>query len=408
MGAAMVYGIAAAVALLLVFGYCWICKERDTWFLLLFISVCVVNLGYVSLAISGTLAEAMLANRIAYLGSVFLPLCMLMIILRICRIQPGRAVVSGLALLSIATFLVAASGGYTDWYYREVTLEFVNGTARLNKIYGPLHNWYPVYLALYFAMMLAAIVHFAGRADAVPAKQTALIVLSNMAIWLFEQFVDLQFEFLAISYIVSEVLLLFLHDSRVPDGKTEEWQSGENGSQGMEFASGILALTAREREVLNALAADKKRREIADELFVSENTVKKHVSHIYEKLGVASRKELCELLQAEEAETGSEGTEVTENPGDSLPNGENEVLMRDFAALVDTLTPAERGILQYVIDGCSIDEIAERACISIHTVKKHNSNMNRKLGIRSREELLRYIDLFRRSGCLDRISRRPE
>jgi LuxR family transcriptional regulator, maltose regulon positive regulatory protein len=49
------------------------------------------------------------------------------------------------------------------------------------------------------------------------------------------------------------------------------------------------ALTQRELEVLQLLAAGKRNREIASELVVTEDTVKKHISHIFEKLGATTR-----------------------------------------------------------------------------------------------------------------------
>ena len=55
-------------------------------------------------------------------------------------------------------------------------------------------------------------------------------------------------------------------------------------------------------------------------------------------------------------------------------------------------------------DGCSLEEVAARAYISVATAKKHNTNINRKLGVTSREELMLYIDLFRRCGRLDEIA----
>lgn len=48
-------------------------------------------------------------------------------------------------------------------------------------------------------------------------------------------------------------------------------------------------LTAREVEVLRALARGGTNRVIAEELFISEKTVASHVSHIFTKLGVTSR-----------------------------------------------------------------------------------------------------------------------
>jgi DNA-binding NarL/FixJ family response regulator len=48
-------------------------------------------------------------------------------------------------------------------------------------------------------------------------------------------------------------------------------------------------LTAREVEVLRLLATGKTNRTIADELFLSEKTVARHVSNIFTKLGLSSR-----------------------------------------------------------------------------------------------------------------------
>ena len=51
----------------------------------------------------------------------------------------------------------------------------------------------------------------------------------------------------------------------------------------------VEALSARELEVLALLAAGKPNRDIAQELVVTLETVKKHVSHIFDKLGVVNR-----------------------------------------------------------------------------------------------------------------------
>ena len=51
----------------------------------------------------------------------------------------------------------------------------------------------------------------------------------------------------------------------------------------------LRALTEREREVLNLLAQGLVNKEIADQLFISTNTVKRHLKAIFEKLGVHTR-----------------------------------------------------------------------------------------------------------------------
>lgn len=48
-------------------------------------------------------------------------------------------------------------------------------------------------------------------------------------------------------------------------------------------------LTDREAEVLQQIAGGNRNRDIADKLFITEETVKKHITHIMEKLGANDR-----------------------------------------------------------------------------------------------------------------------
>lgn len=54
-------------------------------------------------------------------------------------------------------------------------------------------------------------------------------------------------------------------------------------------------LTAREMSVLRLVVHGKANKEIADDLFISEGTVKIHLTHLFQKLGVASRTEAIAL-----------------------------------------------------------------------------------------------------------------
>lgn len=53
----------------------------------------------------------------------------------------------------------------------------------------------------------------------------------------------------------------------------------------------VGSLTSRERQVLGLLAAGQANRDIAGDLVISLDTVKRHVSHILAKLGAANRTE---------------------------------------------------------------------------------------------------------------------
>jgi DNA-binding NarL/FixJ family response regulator len=56
-------------------------------------------------------------------------------------------------------------------------------------------------------------------------------------------------------------------------------------------------LTVRELEVLRQLASDRDNDAIAENLNLSSGTVRLHVHHVYQKLGVGSRQELVQYLK---------------------------------------------------------------------------------------------------------------
>jgi len=59
-----------------------------------------------------------------------------------------------------------------------------------------------------------------------------------------------------------------------------------------------LAITPRELEILGLIASGLSTREIADKLFVSENTVKTHASRLFDKLGAKRRTQAVQLGKA--------------------------------------------------------------------------------------------------------------
>jgi DNA-binding NarL/FixJ family response regulator len=77
---------------------------------------------------------------------------------------------------------------------------------------------------------------------------------------------------------------------------------GEQGGAGPRRDSGPDALTEREREVMGFIGRGRSNRDIAEELVISEKTVKNHIRAIYDKLGVANRAEAMAVWLGTERE----------------------------------------------------------------------------------------------------------
>ncbi len=110
------------------------------------------------------------------------------------------------------------------------------------------------------------------------------------------------------------------------------------------------------------------------------------------KYRFAELEELCKWLAEREQPTEA---------GDLPPNMAE--LLENFAWNVKRLTNAEYNIFRYYMNGYEVAQIPTAACVSMSTVKKHNGNIYRKLGISSNEELMMYLDLFRRCDCIEKL-----
>ena len=193
----IIYSAAAILSLLLLIGCCILVKRRKTWFVLLFSSVLAVNIGYTLLAMSTCLTMALWANRLAYLGSVFLPLAMLMIILDVSGTHYPKWLHGALGALSILVFLIAASPGVLPIYYKEVSFEVMDGVSTLVKVYGPLHPLYLIYLLGYFTTMVAVIIRAQIKKTidtTAHAVILAIAVFVNIGVWFIEQLTSIDFE----------------------------------------------------------------------------------------------------------------------------------------------------------------------------------------------------------------------
>ena len=311
------YAICLIAAVGLLIAYSAMMKNKEIWLTMLHICVSVVNLGYLLMSLANNVKFALFGNDVAYLGSVFLSMCMCLTIARLCGFEVKKAHAITCATLGVIMFAIIVSSPMIPLYYKSVDIEMIDGSTKLVKEYGVLHPVYMVYLLGYFAAMIGTIINSVRKkkiGDTRLAGFMAAIVCINIVVWLFEKMIRWEYEFLSVTYIASEFLLLIVYwmlqdygrkndiPTYTPAEKEElavqitEMTMEAKLAKVLTFVKGDNPLSMREREILEMVIAGKKRREIADKMHLSENTVKTYTRTLYGKLEISCREELYELL----------------------------------------------------------------------------------------------------------------
>lgn len=97
-------------------------------------------------------------------------------------------------------------------------------------------------------------------------------------------------------------------DSSMTEGRAGEsadieeravgWEAGADRGDPVAEVASEFQLTGRERDVLELLSKGRSSTYIAEQLFVSQNTVRSHITHIYAKCNVHSRQEIITLIDS--------------------------------------------------------------------------------------------------------------
>ena len=313
------YAICLIAAVGLLIAYSVIVKNKEFWLTMLHVCVSVVNLGYLIMSLANTVEFAVFGNDVAYLGSVFLSMCMFLTIVRLCGFEIKKSHVITCVSLGAVMFAVIASSPMLPLYYKSVDIEMIDGAAKLVKEYGVLHPVYLFYLLGYFASMIGTIIHSVRKKKIGKPKLAgfiAAIVCGNLVIWLFEKMVRWEYEFLSVTYIISEFLLLsvywmlqdYVHKNDIPKPVTHGekvsvifMDSRERAEKIKQIIASLpegATLTARQVDILEGILEGKSRKEMAAHLHLSENTVKMHTTSLFKILKVTSREEIIALIKA--------------------------------------------------------------------------------------------------------------
>jgi len=189
---------------------------------------------------------------------------------------------NALDYLVVDTLMLGACGIF-DLFWWSIIGEMLNYTENPVKVFGTGLS------ANVFGVLCGGVVGMAVTSIQLPSAEVAVIALTVVCVTL----VILPPLNRQLVMVLKNHVYLASYDNMSMTQKAEIIQRTKT----------LEELTVREKEVLQHILSGKSNREIAETLFISENTVKTHARSIFSKYDVSSRAELISTLLKNQSET---------------------------------------------------------------------------------------------------------
>jgi len=237
-------------------------KHFDAHFTLIFSFIPVTNLGFMLVAQSVSLEEALAANKFIYIGGCYLVLLFMLSILSLCHIRVSKLMKLLFFSISTAIYVCILTDGHHSFYYKTIGFERVNGAGTLTKEYGLGHTLFYAMLILYFIISISAINYSFFRKKDVSNRIIYLLLLPAMISFIsyFGGKISPEaMELLPLTYVLAQVVYLIIIDRVCIYDVTNTCgdsliQNGDTGLLSFDFNSYFLGCNETARKFIPAVA----------------------------------------------------------------------------------------------------------------------------------------------------------
>ncbi len=198
---------------LIILVYTYENKKANYYFMLSMVVMALSNCGYLATALATNLNEAILAYKISYLGGCFIPLITFFLICTICQIRVPSWCRYILYAFSFGVYLLVCTVGYSDLYYRDVSLGKLGDATLLVHTYGVGHHFF--YAILYGYLIAEVIIlgyHLVKNRKVSKNKLWVLswMVVLNIASFIIGRMIHKDLEIMPALYVLDGWILLYL------------------------------------------------------------------------------------------------------------------------------------------------------------------------------------------------------
>lgn len=189
-------------------------KKVNYYILLLMMLIVLSNGGYLAIALSQNLPEAIMANRISYLGGCFIPPLTLFLICAFCNYQIATWKKTLMHLSGIAMYLMILTIGNNGFYYDEMALSVYEGATILKRSYGPGHKFFYLFLYGYILIFTMLLIYTTVKKRAVSKKNLHALtgwLIVNIGLYTLGRFLNPAIEIMPLVYVADSIILSYMY-----------------------------------------------------------------------------------------------------------------------------------------------------------------------------------------------------
>ncbi len=192
---------------------CFYRRPLNSYFTAFFFSIVLADFGHLFLALSTTIEGAVVANKVCYLGSCFLPLFLFLLICRLCSFKVANWVKLLLFLYSTLVFALSCTVGFSSIFYESVRYVVLNGFGSYMPTYGPAHMLWNALLYSYVVANIVVIVVAAKKKRNVSYKTLiaiAALTVVSIGAFVIARYMENDTLIMPLVYLIDEFVLLYI------------------------------------------------------------------------------------------------------------------------------------------------------------------------------------------------------
>jgi len=188
-------------------------KKVNYYSVMMAIVMAISNIGYLAVALSTNLDEAILANKVGYVGGCFVAPLMLLCICSVCNLKLGKLLQFVVFFASFVVYVMVLFIGYSDFYYKEAFLRTVGGVSALGQEYGPGHVLFYILLYGHIASQIIILIYCMVKKASVPRTSLwtmAMIEVVNIASFIVVRAIHEDLEIMPLMFTLDGFFLIYL------------------------------------------------------------------------------------------------------------------------------------------------------------------------------------------------------